>query len=627
MNLKALLLSSLLLLSSKASADYLGQITINGTEYAVGKSEEVVDGKKPVILDCGQKEIMELVCRTFIEEKREYLKNDTYRLYDDGEKLITGSYTDSRKDVNKANRIIRIVIPRLPIPKWTFAFDSLNPKLFVLGSIAEIQNSCANVFEKTEDIEGKTLDEYLTIYAKVNTMSKQVNATADFSEAVDKATEIPFIFTNDDIDAVKEDLNTWNAKSFELLAVDKLNQLKNINAIRKRKWKEIQKSPEYLAWLDKMSKAISREYLYKLISDKYEIKVISPELVKKDKFPAEMDYNSVSGAKVSETAGLEMKLEKFRINDNEFNTRIWFFADKWKEDARFEDNSFLKFPSSVLIIHPKDASVSGVVEKTYDGYSGGWSTNLAANKDEKAQLENKIKKYIGNEIISYALKGWIIKTKNVSEWIVWKMQTAQKESLEDKKAALMRQFEDYAITEIPIYQGQFSAKYLGFNISNANGNCYALINPRIEKGEISNLSWGELEILASLDKTYEENEYFIDKNKNEKSVSVARSTEFLNEAKKSIEDIEIESYLDNRKNNFFSANSGLKKYDIVNITKIGDDKAEIIIDKTTEMQNSLPISTVYEEREKLYIKKTEFNGKKIWQEDKTEKISVKSYNR
>jgi hypothetical protein len=642
-----ILASLFLLFPLKSSADYLGQISLNGKEKIVEKD----DSNKQIRLDCKPgDEAMELSLRAFIEEERENLENETYSIINKMSDLTIGSYTNSREDANKLEKMTnevrssiskkipkkeRAKIEKLKIPDWTFAFDKLNPKLLVLEKGAKQIYSNIDILQKTEEIEGKTYGEYSAVYNKIVKARKRARATSDLIEDIRKATEIPFIFTNDEIDGIKDDLRTWDIKSLELLAIEKLNELKKIREIKEKKWNEIEKTPEYKKYLDKISESEKQIYLSKWISENYKLKIAPPEISKKDSFPIVTAYSSNYEMKLGETSNLETRIEKVRINEDKYNARIWMFAEEWnKKSPRFQDYYFLKFHKSVLVVHPKGANISNIIEKSYNLSQedsllyGKWETNFSEEKNEEFGLNNKIRKFLANEAISAALKGWIIRTKNVAEWITWKMREYEKSDTGGKKSKILDVIKDYEITEISLSptDKQYTAKYLGFNVSNAKGNVYILIGPRIEKGEVSNLSYGELEALISLDKRFDKEEYFKDKHTDEKTPNVIRSNEFLDENEKRIEEDEIMAFMNEKRDYYFKMNSNLKKYDIIKINRTGKGTAEVTIEEIVDFPNpNFNLANRYEANSKMYLKKIDKDGKKVWSIDKTGTISTKEY--
>jgi len=529
LGLKELLLASALFLypiKSNASDNfpsYHAFISVNNKEYVVeknntGKSDSKGNIiKKRILVSCEQPDLEEIILRAFIEEEKEIIENEIENLNTSMFNLVSNSYSDSSSIVNKLNRTFK-----LDIPAWAFAFHGLNPKFFALQYGLNIRKTAKNELKRADEVSyDKKMGymQYTNIFNNLLYTKRLLDINRGLIDDIKKSTEIKFSFTNDEIQFIKNNLQRWDLKDLEIFARKKIDEYKELNKLKEKKFTDIKETKEYTKYLKKLSSAKERVSLNKTIKDEYSINNSPSEIIRDSLLPIRIFYNSMQGPKEIETIDLKFKAEKTKINETKENSRLWVFSKNWKESEKdWTEQYRINLSTNILIIHPKETSIENIVEKSYNIFSennkmvGRWESLM--EKDQGIQNMDMLKQYAFDEIISHSLRGYIQKTKNIAEWIVWKIGESESASSEKEKQELLKKFKGYLITEIPIYPSEKieTARYFGFDMDKSQKKSYLLMKMRIERGTFDNLSYGDITAFFCLDKEKDEQEFYIDIN-------------------------------------------------------------------------------------------------------------------
>jgi len=619
MGLKELALASLLFfLPAKIDADYLGQINLNGKDVVVEKNDS--DMK---IITNSNENIREKRYRAFLDEKNEDMANEISGLNNSMVDLLGTPYSIGREGRGKMNAIFRKNV----IPIQAFVYYNANPKLFVLDEGRKIGNIGCKELEKGENILTRMDSNYYFLYfSNWCDLINKIKATSQLIEDIKELTDIKFLFTCEEISDIKRDLVSWDIKNLEEMARVKLEVLKEAHKMGEKRIK-VKNTKAYQDYLKKISNKRLKNNLEETIG-KYETKIVPIELLK----DIISQISMLSETKLEKTGmiNLEIKLERTRTNPGKCNYRLWTFSKEWKNAKKSIDQYYvLKFPDSLLIVHPKEVIIGNLVQKSYNVFSewndmkGKWLTDFAEDKNNRTIIEDKAKKYLMDETISHLIKGYIVKTKNIAEWLSWKITENYETQKVEKREELKKMFEkDYDLTEIKICpsDGDITAKYFGFSMTDTNREIYILERIRVENGFLQNRSFGDLESLILAGKSRSEIEYSNDLNiKNEKAINTKEIME-----SKPFENLELQVYFENRKRMYFQANTGAKEFEVLKMTRIDEDDAEATVKTVNDFGNRgfLPVKTRYIETERIYLKRK--NGK--WTQSKTEKISSENYN-
>lgn len=617
MGLKELALASLLFFFPlKATADYLAQINVNGKEVVVEKN----DSDMKMITDSNE-DIHEKKYRTILEEQREEMANELSGLNNGMLDLLGTPYSVGREGRGKMSAIFR-----KKIPIYAFVYYNANPKLFVLDEGIKIGNIASKELEKGENIMSGMDSNYYSLYfSSWAKLINKIKAALKLIGETKKMTDMKFLFTYEEISDIKNDLESWDVKDLEQMARVKFDVLKKAHKTGEMKI-EIRKTKAYCDYLEKISERPKKNL--EDIAGRYETKIVPVEILK-DNISQILMLSETKSEEI-ERINLEIKLEKTRINSKKCNYRLWTFSKEWK-DAKGGINHYyvLKFPISILIAHPKEVIIDNLVQKSYNVFSEGndmkgkWLTDFSEDKNNKITIEDKVRKYSMDEVISHLIRGYIVKTRNIAEWLSWKISGSMEEQWNEKKEELKNTLErDYDLTEIIICppDTDITAKYFGFSMTDTSKDIYVFEKVRVENGFLQNRSFGELENLILAGKSSDEYEYSNDLNlpteKAYQSKEIKESRPF--------DDLELQIYFENRKKMYFGANSGAKEFEVLEYKKIDENDAEALIKTVNDIQNRgiLPVRTRYIDTERLYLKKKD--GK--WSQSKTEKISTENYN-
>ena len=602
-----------------AKADYLANLSINGKEYISEKDEKMFEGDNPakgILLNCENNNLEELVLRTFIEEEKENVVDELERLDTSMAMMATSPYTDSRLVVNKLNKLLKA-----SIPVWALAFQNFNPKFLTLEyglqarSIAkkELKNVDALRFERKEDYAY-----YSNLFNNLVHIKKLLQANRNFIDDVRQSTKQDFFFTHEEVSDVKNAFRQWDIKYLEIFAGKKIEEYKELSKIEGKKWEKMKETPEYKKYAKNLEFSKKRVNLYDFIKGNYKIRNTPCEDIEK-RFPIKLYYNSMHGPEKVEDIELNVKLSKSEVNDKKDSWRIGIFSKNWDDCSKnWVEQYRINFSTTIWIIHPKGTSLDGIMEKSFNIYSkddamvGEWQKNL--KKEEN--VGDKLKDYAFDEIMSHFLKGYQIKTKNVAEWIVWKMNIAESENNEKKRQELLEKFKDYIITEIPLNpSGKMeTAKYIRFKIDKRFKDNYILLKTRVEKGTFDNIAYGELEQLVSLSK---ENDNFNQQSTlEEKAYQTKDNSDTYQEIKCILEKIKEIS---------LKANPEMQQYEILEIKKIDDKKAEATVEFVMDYnQGMLPMYMRLTQKNKIYLEKKYVDQEQVirWKSKKEDKISV-----
>ena len=619
MGLKELALASLLFfLPAKIDADYLGQINLNGKDVVVEKN----DSDMKIITDSNEN-IREKRYRAFLDEKNEDMANEISGLNNSMLDLLGTPYSIGREGRGKMNAIFRKQV----IPIQAFVYYNANPKLFVLDEGRKIGNIGSKELEKGENLlSGMDSNYYALYFSNWCDLINKIKATSRLIEDIKELTDIKFLFTCEEISDIKRDLVSWDIKNLEEMARVKLEVLKEAHKMGEKQIK-VKNTEAYQDYLKKISNKRLKNNLEGAIG-KYETKIVPIELLKD--IISQISMLSETKLEKTRMINLEIKLERTRTNPGKCNYRLWTFSKEWKNAKKSIDQYYvLKFPDSLLIAHPKEVIIGNLVQKSYNVFSewndmkGKWLTDFAEDKNNRTIIEDKAKKYLMDETISHLIKGYIIKTKNIAEWLSWKITENYETQKVEKREELKKMFEkDYELTEIKICpsDGDITAKYFGFSMTDTNREIYVLERIRVENGFLQNRSFGNLESLILAGKSRSEIEYSNDLNvKNEKAINTKEIME-----SKPFENLELQVYFENRKRMYFQANTGAREFEVLKMIRIDKDDAEATVKTVNDFGNwgFLPIKTRYIETERIYLKRKD--GK--WTQSKTEKISSENYN-
>jgi hypothetical protein len=619
MGLKELALASLLFfLPAKIDADYLGQINLNGKDVVVEKN----DSDMKIITDSNEN-IREKRYRAFLDEKNEDMANEISGLNNSMLDLLGTPYSIGREGRGKMNAIFRKQV----IPIQAFVYYNANPKLFVLDEGRKIGNIGSKELEKGENLlSGMDSNYYALYFSNWCDLINKIKATSRLIEDIKELTDIKFLFTCEEISDIKRDLVSWDIKNLEEMARVKLEVLKEAHKMGEKQIK-VKNTEAYQDYLKKISNKRLKNNLEGAIG-KYETKIVPIELLKD--IISQISMLSETKLEKTRMINLEIKLERTRTNPGKCNYRLWTFSKEWKNAQKSIDQYYvLKFPDSLLIAHPKEVIIGNLVQKSYNVFSewndmkGKWLTDFAEDKNNRTIIEDKAKKYLMDETISHLIKGYIIKTKNIAEWLSWKITENYETQKVEKREELKKMFEkDYELTEIKICpsDGDITAKYFGFSMTDTNREIYVLERIRVENGFLQNRSFGNLESLILAGKSRSEIEYSNDLNvKNEKAINTKEIME-----SKPFENLELQVYFENRKRMYFQANTGAREFEVLKMIRIDKDDAEATVKTVNDFGNwgFLPIKTRYIETERIYLKRKD--GK--WTQSKTEKISSENYN-
>lgn len=602
MGLKEIILASALLLPSTLHSDYLAQINMNNKEVVVAKDDEDMC----MIIESSES-IKEKKYRAVLEEMKENMANENSGLNNSMLELLGTPYSSGREGRGKMSAIFG---EKIPIE--AFVYYNANPKLFVLNEGREIGNISSKEIEKGDKMLSGMPPLYYSLYFNNWTdFISRIKAASKLTKDIKELTEIKFLFTTDEISDIKNDLKRWNIKDLEQMARVKFEILKQASKAGEKeiRIKDTNAYKEYLKSISKKPKTNLDNLL-----EKYETKITPVEILKND--ISQMTMVSEYNLKEIEKINLEIKLEKTRINENKSSYRLWTFSKDWKsEKSGINEYYVLKFPCSLLICHPKDSKIGNLVQKSYNVYSEGnkmngkWMTDFAEDKNNKIVIKDKARDYAMDTAISNLIKGYIIKTKNISEWIYWKISEDIGQKWENRKNDLIEILgNDYILTEIVICpsDSDITAKYFGFSITETGKDVYIFEKVRVENGLLQNRSFGESEKFMLVKEGIGKNECSKDLN--------------ADNLKGSFNDLEIEKYLDERKDMYFSANSNALEFEVLGYKRLDKDDAEATIRTVNDFYNQSFLKTRYTETEKLYLKKTD--GK--WGLLKQEKISSES---
>ena len=356
-------------------------------------------------------------------------------------------------------------ITKVKVPWWAWEIQNAVKKTIAMQKIWPIKKSAEQYVRMMEEEE-----HHERFYMNSCYILAEAEAASELLDEIRKSAGTKFIISSGDINDIESVITqTWDIES----AIE----------VGKRIKKRFENIEEYKKYDNELK--IKRSGIKKLedILKEYSIKTEKSKKV----FEYDVDlYLQTSDGSDKESSSLKIIARK-TDGDKDFNLNLYLQTCDFKKKHEYvTDYSFFnESDCRAFIFYPKksETKVKVLGENVYAGYNGKWIEAVPEGKDKRVELIIDVSGRALDEAFRMGAKGYIIRTKNLIEFLNKEITNAENESIENKISMLK---ENYNIAEIPFYpvHAESTARRINLSVENAGDFAGLLVKAGIKKGSL-----------------------------------------------------------------------------------------------------------------------------------------------
>jgi len=373
-------------------------------------------------------------------------------------------------------------ITKVKVPWWAWEIQNAVKKTVAMQKIWPIKSSAEEYVKLMENEE-----HHERFYMNSCYILAEAEAAAALLDEIRKSAGTKFMISSGDINDIESVITrTWDIES----AID-------VGARIKKRFENIEEYKKY----DNELK-IKRNEIKRLedVLQKYSIKTEKSEKIFEKEYDVDLHLQNSDFNSGKETSSLKIIARKTEGEKN-FNLNIYLQTGDFKRKQKnVTDYSFFNESDCGLFIFYSKASQTKVKvlgENVYQGNKEKWIEAVPEGKDKRVELILDLSGRALDDTFRMAAKGYIIRTRNLIDFLSGEIKKAENKSIEDKISVLSENCNAVKILLYPVH-AESTARRINISVENAGDFIGLLVKAGIRKGTLQQPYIGGIEEIVRI---------------------------------------------------------------------------------------------------------------------------------